>query len=104
MGCNILDMFFHLDLSLLEILFVYTIKMSKKGIFKLFAHILSLQLVTGLSDSNKGNAKRHVLVWGLWAGLVEDPDRDFCPRFSLKIPGGIGSICFFTLSFVACMM
>ena len=98
MGCNILDMLFHLDPSLLEVLFVYTIKMSRKGIFKLFTHILSLQLVTGLLDSNKGNAKGHVLVWGLWVGLVEDPDRDFCPHFSLKIPGRIGSICFFTLS------
>lgn len=40
MGCNILDLFFHLDLSLLEILFIYTIKMSRKGIFSLFAQIL----------------------------------------------------------------
>lgn len=31
MGCNILDMLFHLDLFLLEFLFVYTIKMSWKG-------------------------------------------------------------------------
>ena len=28
MGCNIMDMFFHLDLSLLEVIFVYTVKMS----------------------------------------------------------------------------
>lgn len=28
MGCNILDMLYHLDLFLLELLFVYTIKMS----------------------------------------------------------------------------
>lgn len=30
MGCNILDMLFHLNLSLLEVLFVYTIKKGKK--------------------------------------------------------------------------
>lgn len=29
MGCNILNMLFHLDLSLLEVLFVYTIKMER---------------------------------------------------------------------------
>ena len=65
MGCNILDMLFQLDLSLLEVLFVYTIKMSRKGIFSLSAQIPSLQLVTGLLDSNKGDARGHVLVQGL---------------------------------------
>ncbi|RVW71729.1 hypothetical protein CK203_057118 [Vitis vinifera] len=33
MGCNILDMLYHLDLSLLEVIFVYTIKMSQKERF-----------------------------------------------------------------------
>ena len=53
MGCSILNMLFHLDLSLLEVLFIYTIKKGKKYIFSMFAHIPSLQLVTGLPDSNK---------------------------------------------------
>ncbi|RVW23190.1 hypothetical protein CK203_099567 [Vitis vinifera] len=61
MGCSILNMLFHLDLSLLEVLFVYTIKKGKKDIFNMFAHIPSLQLVTGLPESNKGGAKGHVL-------------------------------------------
>lgn len=38
-GCSILNMFFRLDLSLLEILFIYTVKMRGKEIFSLFAHI-----------------------------------------------------------------
>lgn len=42
MGCSILDMLFSLDLSLLEILFVYTIKKAKHDIFSLAANILSL--------------------------------------------------------------
>ena len=46
-------MLYLLDLSLLEVLFVYTIKMSRKEIFSMSAYILSLQLVTGLPDSNK---------------------------------------------------
>lgn len=62
MGCNILNMLFHLDLSLLEVLFIYTIKKGKNDIFSMFAHISSLQLVTGLPNSNKGGAKGHVLV------------------------------------------
>ena len=42
MGCSILNMLFNLDLSLLEVLFVYTIKKGKIDIFSLFAHIPSL--------------------------------------------------------------
>ena len=69
MGYNILNMLFNLNLSLLEVLFVYTIKKGKKDIFNMFAHILSLQLVTNLPYSNKGRAKGHVLVRGPWVGL-----------------------------------
>lgn len=43
MGCSILDMLFYLDLSLLEVIFIYTVKMSGKEIFSLSAHISSLQ-------------------------------------------------------------
>lgn len=42
MGYNILDNFYQLDLSLLEVLFVYTIKMSSKEHFSLSTHIPSL--------------------------------------------------------------
>ncbi|RVX10452.1 hypothetical protein CK203_016852 [Vitis vinifera] len=56
------DMLFQLDLFLLEVLFVYTIKISRKGIFSLSAQISSLQLVIGLLDSNKGKEMRGRLV------------------------------------------
>lgn len=36
MGCSILNMLFHLDLSLLEVLFIYTTKQGKKDIFSMF--------------------------------------------------------------------
>lgn len=42
MGCSTLDMLFHLDLSLLEVLFVYTIKKGKNDIFNLSASIPSV--------------------------------------------------------------
>ena len=54
MGCNVLDMFFQLDISLLEVLFIYTIKISHNERFNLYAHIPSLQLVTNLPDPSKG--------------------------------------------------
>ena len=42
MGCSVLDMLFQLDLSLLEVLFVYIVKMSQKERFSLCAHIPSI--------------------------------------------------------------
>ncbi|KAL6335871.1 hypothetical protein AAG906_003496 [Vitis piasezkii] len=57
MGCNILNMLFHLDLSLLEVFFVYTIKRGKKDIFSMFAHIPFLQSMTGLPIRTKGEPK-----------------------------------------------
>lgn len=73
MGCTILGMLFHLHLSILEVLFIYTMKTSGKRMFNLFAHIPSLQLVTGLSDSNKGAIKGCVVVSG--PGLVHSSTR-----------------------------
>ena len=86
MGCSIPNMLFNLDFSLMEVLFVYTIKKGKKDIFSMFSHIPSLQLVTNLPDSNKWRAKGHVLVKGPWAGLLKHPEMDFCPNNSLKLP------------------
>ncbi|RVW15556.1 hypothetical protein CK203_077732 [Vitis vinifera] len=87
MGCNILSMLFNLDLSLLEVLFIYSLKKRKNDIFSMVAHLPSLQLVTELSDSTKGGAKGHVLVRGAWAGLLEHPERPFSPNRSLVLFG-----------------
>ena len=65
MGCSILSMLFNLDLSLLEVLFIYSIKKGKNDVFNLAAHLPSLQFVTDLPDSTKGGAKGHVLVRGV---------------------------------------
>ena len=87
MGCSILVMLFNLDLSLLEVLFIYSIKKVKNDIFSFVASLPSLQLVTSLPDLTKGAARGHVLVKGLWAGLAVHPDRPFAPNQSLKVPG-----------------
>ena len=89
MGYSILNMLFNLDLSLLEVLFIYSIKKGKTDLFSLFAHIPSLQLVTNLPDSMKGGAKGHVLVKGVWAELSEHPERLFSPNRSLVLPGRV---------------
>ena len=87
MGCSILSMLFNLDFSLLEVLFIYSIKKGKNDIYSFVASLPSLQLVTSLPDSTKGAARGHVLVKGLWAGLTVHPDRQFAPNHSLKAPG-----------------
>ena len=100
MGCSILSMLFNLDLSLLEVLFIYSIKKGKNDVFSLAARLPSLQLVTDLPDSTKGGAKGHVLVWGVWAGLLEHPERPFSPNRSLVLPGK--AACGFCPAFVCC--
>ena len=77
MGCNILNMLYHLNLSLLEVFFVYTIKMSRKERFSLFAHIPSPQLVTKLPNSNKSGAKGNVLISGPWLVCMRGRTENF---------------------------
>ena len=76
-------MLFHLDISLLDVIFVYIVEMSRKCIFSLSVHISSLQLVTRLPDSSNGAAKGHVV------SSYEHPGREFKPRCSLAIPGRV---------------
>ncbi|RVX09921.1 hypothetical protein CK203_012990 [Vitis vinifera] len=57
MGCSIINMLYSLDLTLLEVFFVYSLKKAKNDIFSLSAHLPSLQMVTELPDSTKGGAK-----------------------------------------------
>ena len=80
-------MLFNFDLSLLEVLFVYSLKKGKNDIFSMAAHLPSLQLVTELPDSTKGGAKGYVVVRGAWARLLEHPERPFSPNYSLVLPG-----------------
>ncbi|RVW43707.1 hypothetical protein CK203_080519 [Vitis vinifera] len=87
MGCSIINMLYSLDLTLLELFFVYSLKKAKNDIFSVSAHLPSLQMVTELPDSTKGGAKGLVAVWGGWVGLSQHPSRPFSPNYTLKIPG-----------------
>ncbi|RVW63611.1 hypothetical protein CK203_057393 [Vitis vinifera] len=86
MGCSILNMLFNLDLSLLEVLFIYSIKKGKTDLFSLFAHIPSLQLVTNLPDSMKGKP-RTCTSQGCLGWTVEHPERSFSPKSFIGAPG-----------------
>ena len=66
MGCNVMNFLYQLDISLVEICFIYTLKMGIVGRLSMSAHSPWLQFLIGLPDSPKIEAKRVVLVKGLW--------------------------------------
>ncbi|RVW37689.1 hypothetical protein CK203_109471 [Vitis vinifera] len=66
MGCSIINMLYSLDLTLLEVFFVYSLKKAKNDIFSVSAYLLSLQVVTELLDSTKGGRR------GWWRSGVDE--------------------------------
>ena len=65
-GCNVLNFLYQMDISLVEICFIYTLKLGIEGCLSMLAHSPRLQFVIGLPDSPKNEAKGVVLVKGLW--------------------------------------
>ena len=61
MGCSVL-LLYQLDISLVEIFFIYTLKLGVEGCLSMLAHNPRLQFITRLSDSPKTKAKGVVLV------------------------------------------
>ena len=66
MDCSVLNLIYLLDISLVEICFIYTLKLGVEGRLSMSAHNPRLQFVTGLLNSPKTEAKGVVLVEGLW--------------------------------------
>ena len=64
MGCCVLNFLYQMNISLVEICFIYTLKLGIGGSLSLSAHSPRLQLVTVLSDSLKTEAKGVALVKG----------------------------------------
>ena len=65
MGCSVLKLFYQLDISLIEICFIYTLKLGIGGCLSMSAHSPRLQFVTRLLNSLKTEAKWVFLVEGL---------------------------------------
>ena len=63
-GCSVLNFHYRLDISLVEVCFIYTLKLGIGGQLSMSAHSPQLQFVTGLPDSPKTEAKGVVLVKG----------------------------------------
>ena len=66
MGCSVLNLLYRLDISLVEICFVYKLKLGTRDRLSMSAHNPKLQFVTRLPDSLKTEAKGVVLVRGPW--------------------------------------
>ena len=66
MGCSVLNFLYQLDISLVEIFFIYTLKLGIGGRLSISTHDPQLQFVTRLPDSPKAEMKGVVLVKGPW--------------------------------------
>ena len=64
MGCSVQNLLYQLDIFLVEICFIYTLKVEVRGCLSMSAHSPRLQFITGLSDFPKTEAKWVVLVEG----------------------------------------
>ena len=82
-----LNFLYQLDISLVEICFIYTFKLGIGGRLSMSAHSPRLQFVTRLLDSPKTEAKGVVLVKGSWYEMLGSPGLPFDLNQSLSFPG-----------------
>ena len=87
MGCSILNSLYQLDVSLVEICFISTLKLGIGGLFSMSVHSPRLQFVTKLPNSPKTEAKGVVLVKGMWYETPGSPRLPFGLNQSLPFPG-----------------
>ena len=87
MGCTMLNSLYQLDISLVEICFIYALKLGTGGRMSMSAHSAQLQFVTKLSNSPKMEEKGVVLVKGPWYETLGSPVLPFNLNQSLTFPG-----------------
>ena len=76
-GCNVLNFLYQLDLSLVEICFAYSLILRRGGRLSFSILDSRLQLVNGLPDSPKTEAKGVILVRGSWDENLGSSDLPF---------------------------
>ena len=87
MGCSVLNLLYQLDVSLVEICFIYTLKLGIKGRLSMWAHGPRLQFVTELPNTPKIEAKGVALVKGPWYEMSGFLGLPFNLNQSLTFPG-----------------
>ena len=86
MGYSVLNSLYQLDILLVEICFIYTLKLRIGGL-SMSAHSPWLQFVTGLPNSPQTKAKGVVLVKGPWYEKLDSPGLPFNMNQSLSFLG-----------------
>ena len=82
-GCSMLNSLYQLDISLVEICFIYTLKLGMGGRLSMLAHSPRPQFVTEIPNSPKIEAKEVVLVRGPWHVTSGSPRLPFDMNQSL---------------------
>ena len=86
-GCSMLNLLYQLDISLVEVCFIYTLKLGYRGWLSLSAQGPHLQFVMGLPDSPKTEAKSVILVRGPWYETPGSLDIPFTLNQSMSFQG-----------------
>ena len=86
MGYIVLNLLYRLDISLVEIYFVYTLKLGTRGRLSMSTHNPRLQFVTRLPNSPKIEAKGVVMVRGPWYETPHSLELPFKVNQSLVVP------------------
>ena len=85
--CNVLNLLYQLDISLVEVFFIYTLKLAHGGRLSLSAQSPRLQVVMGLPDSPKTEARGIILVRGPWHETPGSPDLPLTLNQGMSFPG-----------------
>ena len=86
-GCSMLNILYQLDLSLVEICFIYALKVGQGGRLSMSVRNAWLQIVNELPDLPKMEAKGVLLVRGPWDETPGSPRLPFRANRSQSFPG-----------------
>ena len=84
--CSVLILLYQLDIFLVEVFFIYTLKLAHRGRLSLSDESPPLQVVTGLPDSHKTEAKGLILVRGPWYETPGSLDLQFILNRLMAFP------------------
>ena len=92
-----LNYLYQLDISIVDICFIYTLKLGIRGQLSMSAHSPWLQFLTGLPNSPKMESKGVVLVKGSWYEMLGSSGFPFDVNQSQTFPSPIDMPLFFFL-------
>ena len=82
--CSVSNLLYQLDISLVEVSFIYTLKLGHGGRLSLLAQSPRLQFVMGLPESPKTEVKGVILVKGPWYETPGSPNLPFALNQSMS--------------------